>query len=153
MRDFHSIDELFKIMCNVSLSEKSSTHHASGPGSGYVDSARGRGASHHLGPTTGIRPSTVMTNQNRISTRKCFNCSGTGHFADTCPKPRRERGTCFNCGKADHVVKDCPTRKTPSTPADSTTLIIDPVREEPSAATSANNHPQGNAEPEDSETG
>ncbi|KYN21759.1 hypothetical protein ALC57_05860 [Trachymyrmex cornetzi] len=41
------------------------------------------------------------------TSRKCWNCEKTGHFAWACLEPCRLH--CFRCGKLNVTVRDCPT--------------------------------------------
>ncbi|XP_076660773.1 uncharacterized protein LOC143364170 [Halictus rubicundus] len=42
---------------------------------------------------------------------RCFNCSGTGHIAAKCTKPKRPSGSCFQCYSMDHQLAECPQRQ------------------------------------------
>ncbi|XP_076659907.1 uncharacterized protein LOC143363195 [Halictus rubicundus] len=38
---------------------------------------------------------------------KCYNCNEMGHFAASCTKPKREKGSCYKCGKFGHLSNQC----------------------------------------------
>lgn len=47
---------------------------------------------------------------------RCYNCSGVGHMASSCPEPKRAIGSCFRCGSTQHILKDCP-KPAPANPS------------------------------------
>lgn len=56
--------------------------------------------------TTSTSKQLLSTNP-AASTVRCFNCSSYGHFAVSCPKPKREPGSCFKCGSTSHRLRGC----------------------------------------------
>ena len=62
-------------------------------------------------PTSKPSPSVNPVNPS-ASTIRCFNCSSHGHYAASCPKPKREPGSCFKCGSTLHQLRGCPSAGT-----------------------------------------
>jgi hypothetical protein len=44
---------------------------------------------------------------------RCYNCNEAGHYASSCQKPKREKGSCYTCGGTDHIRKNCPSKVSP----------------------------------------
>ncbi|XP_033238915.1 uncharacterized protein [Drosophila pseudoobscura] len=56
---------------------------------------------------TNFRRTGMTASGNDRSQARCYNCSAHGHYASSCPAPKREKGSCFQCGSMQHQVKDC----------------------------------------------
>jgi transposase InsO family protein len=48
-----------------------------------------------------------------MSVVRCYNCNEAGHYASSCQKPKREKGSCYTCGGTDHIRKNCPSKVSP----------------------------------------
>ncbi|XP_054015387.1 uncharacterized protein LOC128896206 [Hylaeus anthracinus] len=57
--------------------------------------------------------------------RRCYNCNGEGHLADSCLKPKRERGSCFSCGEQGHGYLKCPKSSKAEAPKPTSVSLID----------------------------
>ncbi|XP_053994072.1 uncharacterized protein K02A2.6-like [Hylaeus volcanicus] len=57
--------------------------------------------------------------------RRCYNCNGEGHLADSCLKPKRERGSCFSCGDQGHGYLKCPKSSKAEAPKPTSVSLID----------------------------
>lgn len=106
MKEFTSLEKMLVIMNNITPAERC-----------HGNATRKPGASSAV--------PFVKTNSNNQVSRKCYNCNEVGHLADSCPKPKRERGSCFKCGKADHQVKNCPMQEGNRAKPDSTIMFIE----------------------------
>ncbi|KAK9744765.1 Zinc knuckle [Popillia japonica] len=50
----------------------------------------------------------VVQTGTRPQKTRCYNCNEEGHYASSCTKVKRERGSCYSCGSFSHMKKNCP---------------------------------------------
>ncbi|XP_033252615.1 uncharacterized protein LOC117192002 [Drosophila miranda] len=63
---------------------------------------------------TNFKRTGMTASGNDRSQVRCYNCSAHGHYASSCPAPKREKGSCFQCGSMQHQVKDCQQKPMPT---------------------------------------
>lgn len=97
MQDFPSLNDLMRVMKNVSIEESFVSNHA-----------------HAFVPRKN-QEQQQKQQQSTASKERCYNCNKVGHWHSQCPKPRRAPGSCYNCGSREHMVSNC--RKRPQSSA------------------------------------